>query len=271
VIIHDLPDTAYHARPEIGSTTAKLMLTSPQLFHDRRTGLDVFPDRPAFAIGRAAHAMVLEPDRFDELYTSKGPTNPRTGKPYGRETQAFTDWQEENPGLTVVDPWLYLALERMPQEVCEILSGGASEVSVFQDLPALGYGVKARPDYLRGTEISDLKTIDKIEDCERALHRYSYWFSHAWYRMAMKLETKQEHSMSFIFMEKSAPHRWKIVDLAQEYIVFADRRVDEIMGQIADGIRTGDWCDKSEIRSVAPIPSWLDPDAFTFTDDGISL
>jgi len=271
MIKYNMPDVEYHSRPEIGSTSAKLMLDSPLLYQDRVSGIVPFADRPVFAIGRAAHAMVLEPDRFDDLYTSKGPVNPKTGKPYGRETQAFADWQAANPEITVVEPWLYLALERMPHEVAELLTAGLSEVSIFCDLPALGIGIKARPDHLAGDRIVDLKTIDSIDNCERAISRYRYWFSHAWYRMTAKQERGYDHSMIFVFMEKASPHRWRIYDLAQNYIDYADAKVDEILGEISHRTETGNWEDPAPIRHTAEIPRWLDPETFTMTEEGISL
>jgi hypothetical protein len=228
-------------------------------------------DSPAFQVGRLAHMMILEPDRFAEQVVTQGPSNEKTGKPYGRDTKAFQEWQALNPGLTVVDPWLHLALDRMPQQVGDMLTGGIAEASVFADLPC-GLRVKCRPDYLRGTDIYDLKTCADVDDAERNIRTYSYWFSHAWYRMTMKQATQKPHEMRFIFVEKSPPHRWRIVTLSAEYVEYADNRCDELIGKISEAVRLDTFTDSDPIEVEAGLPKWMAGDSFLIdSDGGISL
>lgn len=272
MIVKNEPSEAYHASPHLGSTTAKLALKSMQLMRDRLTGVDACPDAPHFQVGRLAHLMVLEPERFAQLVTAKGPINEKTGRHYGRDTVAFAAWQTANPGVTVVEPWLYLSLERMPHEVCELVNGGESEVSVYQHLPALGFGVKCRPDHLKGNVIVDVKTIDDVDNAERAINRFQYWFSHAWYRMAMKLETGDDFKFRLIFAEKKPPYRWRIIDLAPDFVHYADGRVEEILGKIGDAYRTGNWSDDAPVVREAQMPAYLDSEDFAIdAEGGISL
>lgn len=271
MIIYDQPADAYHKSKEIGSTTAKTFLTSPRLFKDRIDGIDIVEDRPHFQIGRAAHLMVLEPDRFAEQVTTKGPINAKTGRPFGRDTIAFAEWQAANPGITVIEPWLYLALERMPGQVCDLIRGGRGEVSVYAPT-ALGFDVKARPDYLLPGVIVDLKTIDNVDQIGRSIARFKYWFSLAWYRMVLKEETGADHKFRLVFMEKKAPYRWRIVDLTPDYIAWADQQVDDTMGKMGDCYRTDDWSDQGAVEVDEQMPAYLDNDEFTIDEEGgISL
>jgi hypothetical protein len=241
------------------------------LLGDKMRGILPAYDSPAFQVGRLAHMMILEPDRFAEQVVTQGPINDKTGKPFGRETKAFQEWQNANPGLTVVDPWLHLALDRMPQQVADLLTGGVAEASVFADL-ACGLRVKCRPDYLRGTSIVDLKTCADVDDAERNIRSYSYWFSHAWYRMVMREATQKPHDMRFIFVEKAAPHRWRIVNLAPDYVEYADNRCDELVGQISEAVRLDRFDDAGPVEIEATLPKWFAGDEFSVdADGGISL
>ena len=48
-----------------------------------------------FLIGQATHSQVLEgPGAFKRADCFGGPINPQTGKPFGTDTKAFTEWAE---------------------------------------------------------------------------------------------------------------------------------------------------------------------------------
>lgn len=254
-IVYDMSDTDYHAHEYVGSTTAKLCLESPQLMKDSLDGLCGGGDKPHYAFGRLAHMMVLEPKRFARSITSDGPINPKTEKMYGRGTVAFTKWQEENPYLTVIEPELYTMLERMPAEVRAIFApGGVTESSVFVDHGL--WGAKCRPDHLIDKIITDLKTIDDINNCEKQIANFGYYLSASWYRDVMKRETGLDHTFRLVFVEKNPPFRWRIVML-DDYESFGDTRVKAIHTTLDRCFESGDWSDKGDILSLAYPPEWL--------------
>jgi hypothetical protein len=264
--IQDLPDATYHAHPAIGASTAKLAHTSIRLYRDALDGVFEREDKGHLAVGRIAHMAILEPDRFRQQVVTTGPTNPKTGKEYGRDTNAWKDWEAANPGVIVVDPWIPLAIQRCPSEIRNRLASGASEESWF--VRHSGLEMKARPDKVFGPIISDLKTIDRIEDARRAIFRNSYWFSDAWYRMVGKLLTGDRFTYDFIFVEKSPPHRWRIVTLSDQYAAWADRVVDDTVGKILRAMTTGDWEDDGPIHDEVPIPEFLVPQDVHAAADG---
>jgi len=256
--IHHMPEAEYHACQSIGSTTAKLALKSMQLYSDRVSGIAPSEDRGYFQIGRLMHMQRLEPERFAELTTDRGPLNEKTGRSYGRDTKAFAEWQAAHPEITVVEPWLYLAFERCPDAVSALFEGGESEVSAFVRAGKLDVLVKCRCDYLRGTEIIDLKSCTDVDDAERQIRRLGYWFSAAWYRMVMKEVTGKTHSHRFVFVEKRAPYRWRIVDLAADYAMYGDAMVERVLGDIHTAHQTGDWADKGELEIMVSMPDYFD-------------
>jgi hypothetical protein len=269
MIIQGQSAADYHASEYIGSTTAKLILKSPQLFRDKETGAYTVEDKPCFQIGRLIHEMVLEPDLFSSRVVSEGPINPATNKPYGRESAKFAAWVKDNPEKTYIEPFIHTALLRMPRDVKNIFTGGVAETSVYQDLPG-GVKAKCRPDYLVGTHIYDLKTIDDIDNIRREIRSRAYWFSAAWYRLVMKEETGEDHDFTLVFMEKSAPWRYKIVDLAESYVEHGDNMVDDVLGIIAECRRTGNWFDAAPLRITEELPEFM-ADDFTVIEGEISL
>lgn len=256
MIYHNLPPQEYHARPEIGSSRAKLVLDSIQLLKDEMDGMVEHKPSAAMKFGTLAHLAVLEPRKFLLLTTTTGPLNEKTGKEYGRETKAWSEWETANPGMTVVHPSLYAMLSRMPADVKNLLAGeGESEVSIFS--PINGIAAKVRPDRLTENEILDLKTIADIDDIDNAIRRWRYWFSAAYYRAGVESETGKPLSFRLIFAESAPPHRWAIVGLSPEYVEIGDYYVRFVTDQIKRAQDNDDWADKSSIYRIATKPESL--------------
>jgi hypothetical protein len=257
----------YHAHQAIGASTAKLALKSLQLFDDARRGVYVQADRPHFQIGTLVHMMVLEPEKFARLVTTLGPINPATGKMYGRDSLKFAAWQAENPGVVVVEQWIFLMLARMPPEVKALLKGTVSESSVFAELG--GLQVKCRPDALKPGLIIDLKTCDDVDKIERDIAKLKYWFTAAWYRAVMRAATGQRHAHKFVFVEKSPPYRWRIVDLDAGYNMHGDSAVNAVVDSIYAASQAGDFSDHGDIDQMVGMPQWMEIEAEGEDDDAL--
>ena len=257
----------YHAHQAIGASTAKLALKSLQLFDDARKGICVQEDKPHFQIGTLAHMMVLEPKKFARLVTCDGPINPRTNKMYARGTDKFDEWLAARPGVTVVEPWLYTMLARMPSEVKELLRGTVREQSFFTTMA--GLPVKCRPDALAPGLIIDLKTCLDVDRIERDIVKNSYWFTAAWYRAVMQAATGKRHAHKFIFVEKSPPYRWRIVDLDAGYNMHGDSVVSGVLSRIYDANISGNWADSEDVTQMVGMPQWLEIEAEGDDDDAL--
>ena len=269
MIIKNQSSEEYHNSPFIGSTTAKLVLKSPQLFMDKMSGIYKTEDKPHFQIGRLIHEMILEPNEFAKRIVTQGPINPKTGEPYGRGTQKFAEWQLENPHLTMVEPYIPLLLSRMPESVRDIFTDGDAEMSVYRHLE-MGIDVKCRNDYIKGRTIWDVKTCVNVDDYQREITRRDYYFSASWYRMVMREETGYDHDFKLAFVEKSFPYRYKVVSFSPEYKEYGDNKVEDVLEIIANCYKSNDWSDTSPIEVEADLPAYLTDD-FSITDEGISL
>lgn len=260
----------YLANPGIGSHLAAEMLDSPRLFRDRQTGMAPIPDRPCFQIGRMVHMAVLEPERYAATTKSRGPINAKTGKAYGRDTSAWAEWQAENPDVLVPEPWLPLAIERMPAEVRDALRCTRREVSIYAKHSS-GITVKARADALAPGVIRDLKTIADINEADRQMAKLNYWFQAGWYAAVHQLALGgMPPEFEFIFMETSAPHRWRILPMDPDALDYAVDKAHQVMDQIGNRTAADDWNDDVPIRRPWSMPEWMLSEP-TITAEGISL
>ena len=94
VLLHE-SDSDYRAkaREHLSSHALADFRKIPLLYWRKKQGLVPDEDRPAYIIGRAAHALILEGRKaFENQFAVGGPTNPTTGKPYGPYTKAYADW-----------------------------------------------------------------------------------------------------------------------------------------------------------------------------------
>jgi hypothetical protein len=252
------PDTEYHSDPSIGSTTAKLWMESPQLFADEINGRRPRKDSRAFQFGRAAHAFFTDTALFDRCI-STGPINEKTGKPYGADTKAHTEWAAENPGKIILGQSeindLRTMDSRMPAEIRAILEAEkVVESSYYQSIA--GVPVKCRPDVISRGAIHDLKTVGNINDCEKHLTKFKYWFSAAWYRMIVRAESGISMPFRFIFAEKASPFRWRLIDMDADWMGWADDTVDRVVGEIGHAFATMDFSDKSPVHQIVSRPAW---------------
>jgi len=272
MIILDEPIDVYHANRAVGSSMAKLARKSLRLFDDVYSGLaPAVADKPAWQVGRLVHMRVLEPDRYAAMTVSQGPINPKTGKEYGRDTNAFADWQAANPGVIMVEPYIDTMCLRIPESVKDVLRDGKPEVTIRNSHNDF-LNVQCRPDWLRGNDVWDLKTIDDVDNWERAVRRLDYWFSAGWYQMTMRAQGMFPGAWRWIFAEKAWPYRWRVVRMSQEYLAHANDEAARVADLLSVAFEEDDWSDEASDEIVAELPAQLMDDEFSLTPDGgISL
>lgn len=263
--IHD-----YHRNLAVGSTMAKHARKSLRLFHDIYSGLaPAVADKPSWQVGRIVHMRVLEPARYAETTTTRGPINPKTGKEFGRDTNAFADWQAANPGVIMVEPYIDMMCARMPDMVKEILQTGQPEVTIRTDYSD-ALTIQCRPDWMRGCDDWDLKTIDDVDKWQQSVRRLDYWFSAGWYKMT-KARTGQFSSTGawrWIFCEKEWPYRWRVVRMSEAYVERALDEAVKVVQRVSDAIDSDQWDDDDAGEIVAELPTELDDQEFSTNETG---
>ena len=117
------------------------------------------PDKPAFSLGRAAHCLILEPHLFDSRFAIFGGV---------RNGGKWDAWQEEHPGIESLKPHEKTTAEgiaaaiRANRDVAPLLGGGLYEEPIQWVDRETGLACKGRVDYLRPTQLVDLKTTVDI-------------------------------------------------------------------------------------------------------------
>lgn len=142
-------------------------------------------------VGRAFHTLRLEGNEaYNEQYVvSDGPINPRTNRPYGRDTKKWSEWRATQLGeiIATAEDDLFrrmIALEN--PKATELLADGIPEVTIRGDL--FGMPCQSRLDWLRLVDsepaaIVDLKTTENLDRFEYDFKKYRYGMQMAFYRL----------------------------------------------------------------------------------------
>jgi hypothetical protein len=264
VILYDEPADVYHRSGAIGSGDVRAYLRSPAYFMDVRRGLAPALT-PALLFGTASHLRLLQPDLAERCVAVK-PERMTFASNEGKAWKA----EQEAAGRTIITAAEHSHLlhmqTRMPPEVAEILYRATAEVTFRCRLDDLD--VQCRADIWRRKDgcVYDLKTINRIEAIESAVHKHAYHIQQVWYQAVIAKETGDLHDFRFIFVEKSPPYRWRIVTLDDEYCALAAEKVDEAIHGITARMQSGDWSDPTDIHTTVCPPAWLG--GITENDEG---
>lgn len=198
-------DNYFEDRDYITSSMIKLALEGSKKQFDYAMNNSI--ESEAFLVGSAFHAMMLEPDKFSELYAFEPAMDRRTkaGKEY------IAEWQEENKHIPNHIPGKY---ESMLYNMQESLNnhptynklvipdkGGREEILLFKHNDVK---CKAKIDYYNDDYIVDVKTCNSVKtmDVVESIKKYLYHVQAAFY-----LKSKEEFkTFYFVFIEKKAPH-----------------------------------------------------------------
>ncbi|MGP1272704.1 MAG: PD-(D/E)XK nuclease-like domain-containing protein [Phycisphaerales bacterium] len=264
--------SVYHAKAKDNLSSHQLadFRRCPKLYRRKQLGLIPQRDSAAYALGRAAHVLILEGrERFEAEFAVGGPINPKTGQPFGTQTKAFSDWAASvgRPVLSDADAAM---LEQMRAGVHdhvfarELLRSGVAEGVVRAEYG--GVACQARIDWLNpvdGRGIVDLKTCDNLDDFERDAHRYGYVHQMAFYRELVVEACGVELEVHLVAIEKREPYRCGVWQLSRRLL---DRAADENLDAIKELKRCREhdiWKTRFEslrlIDTEAPAPSSTHP------------
>jgi hypothetical protein len=224
----DIPAEEYHAATKENKYTTShrlnLFRRCPALYIKHVRGDIVEGDTAAFMLGRATHTLVLEgATAFEAEYVvADGPENPKTGKPYGRDTLKFKEWAElqTQPVIGSDDHALMLkfadAVHSHPV-AAELLSSGFAETTVRAEWD--GEPVQARPDWFdpeRGVLV-DLKTCSDVDRFPFDIRDFGYVTQLAFYRRVLELAGYHGPRIRayLIAVEKKEPYRVAVAEISE--------------------------------------------------------
>ncbi|MCC6581538.1 MAG: PD-(D/E)XK nuclease-like domain-containing protein [Phycisphaeraceae bacterium] len=222
-ILETEPAEEYHAKAGKYLSSHQLLdfMACPWLYRKKQLGLIQDPrnnDTSAMLIGRAAHVRILEGrDAYESQFAIGGPINPKTGKPYGANTQACREWAEAQ-GKPVLSHDNVELIEQMASgvamndEAVDLLLYGRSEGVVRTTY--CGTPCQIRIDWVhphRG--IVDLKTTADLTWFEAETKRRRYHNQLAFYQGVLAQVIGELVPCYLIGVEKIEPYRagsWRL-------------------------------------------------------------
>lgn len=218
----------------------------PLLYWRKKQGLVPDEDRPAYLVGRAAHALILEGiEKFEAEYAVGGPINPNTDKPYGAQTKAYADWAAAL-GKAVLTDDQYGVITSMAASVdahpvaVELLADGVPEGVVRVEY--CGLPCQARLDFFNpGRGIIDLKSCDDLTWFEADARRFSYAHQFAFYQALVAHATGEKAPVHVIAVEKKEPFRCGVWAMGQDVLGIAQKENEEAIERLRKCRESDTW------------------------------
>ena len=236
------PAEEYHAKAGEYLSSHQLLdfMACPWLYRKKQLGLIADEDTPALLIGRATHCRILEGrDAYEAQFAIGGPVNPRTNKPFGKDTKAFGDWckAQGKPGIHHED---LATIENMASgvamndEAIDLLLYGRSEGVVrmsYCQTPC-----QIRIDWVhphRG--IVDFKTTKDLTWFENDAKRRRYHNQVAFYRSVFAEaigESPRNIPVYLVAVEKIEPYRCGVWRLGDDTLAIARQENEEAIRRL---------------------------------------
>jgi len=224
------PADEYHAKKGEYLSSHQLLdfIACPWLYRKKQLGLIDDVDTQALLIGRATHCRILEgAEAFEQQFALGGPFNPRTDKPFGKDTNAFRDWSRDlgKPGVHYDD---LAGIENMASgvamndEAVELLQYGRGEGVVRTDYCETPCQI--RIDWLHPRKgIVDLKTARDLDRFEFDAKQRRYHHQLAFYQAVLAEVVGVLAPVYLIAVEKIEPFRCGVWRLSDETLATARR------------------------------------------------
>jgi len=273
--VYALPIEVYHGQPTVGPSISSSGLRtiwnqSPAHYYvdsalnPKRAPQ---PDRPAFALGRLAHKLLLEgSDGLADEFV----TRPEQWSDW--RTKAAQEWRDGKiaAGKTVITDadlaavtGMAESLARHPLVEAGILDGFVERSLIWKDAKTSVW-LKSRPDVVPRASglFSDLKTTNSVadSDLERSLSDYGYHMQAALVGMASEAVLgRPMEEFALVWVEKAPPHCVRVTVLTGEDLDRGRQQLRRAIDQFAECVATGEWPGPGGSRRDAEyltLPPW---------------
>lgn len=254
----DVPDDHYQKarRDYLTSTELKTFLRCPAMVYDERMGIHARSPSRSMDLGTLVHAMVLEPQTFEEKYhVAAGPMNAKTGKPYGRDSDAYRTWAN---GLTktIIRPEDYALAKQMEHGVlfndvaAEIfeLSEGFPESVLRAEYGGLACQIKMDWECeMNRTTIVDLKTCSDLDafvkwDWKKFLYANQLAFYRSIYHEVYgKSQMFAGVDVLLVAVESQYPFRCGVFEIGDLELDDAEEENRKAIAELIQCIETNTW------------------------------
>lgn len=252
-----MPMETYHADPAISKSGLVDFAQSPAHYVGRR--LEPKEPSKSMDLGSLVHTLVLEPEKFPELYVVPPST---LGS---KQTKAYKEWAAKE-SRTIVDSDTLDVAERMAGNVKDhpvarmLTSGGLAEVGAIWTDPERDIRIKVRPDYLPGGDIIvDLKTTRDASPFGFGAQSFNlkyHWSAELTCRVLSRATGRPFSSYYFVCVENTAPYAVAVYLATKDQLVFAREELDRLLWEFAGCYKANEWPGYS--KDVIPLewPAW---------------
>ena len=265
MILH-MTNEAYHAHPNISSSDVKAVATRSLAHWKYKT----FKASPAFALGSAVHALVLEPQKNLVI---RGPEDRRGAKWKDASLAADLDGKilltESDYDLAAEIANAVLAHPAVGSFLAD--SEFVAEASFFADDGETGVNIKCRPDgYIpHAGVVFDIKTTrDASPDgFPKELRNYGYDLQAAFYLRTLREADYDAKKFIFVAVEKEPPYAVGLHVMTDRYLEHANERVTRTLEKINAAVTAGDYTTGWPMINDIDLPRWqVDPEADVFDE-----
>lgn len=261
-------ESDYHGTPYSQYMTSHKLATfadDPAIYDLAARGLLPREEKPEWVVGSAFHCYFLEPALFAQKYVvGDGPINPKTDRPYGRDTNKWRDFEAELSvaGLTFISTEEAQSFAAMRESIynhdtaARMFLCGTPEVTLRGELH--GVECQSRLDWVcdKAKVIVDLKTCDSLDRLARLIRNkdaegFSYIAQLAFYRKMIEAETGEEYRVRIVAVEKSYPYRVGVWLILSDTLFGFSQWIDSTLGQFRHCKETNKWPPKY----AEPIPA----------------
>jgi len=256
-----MTEAEYRAYPGVNKSTLWEIRKSPM--HYKWALENPGEDTAALRMGRAIHAMVLQPDEFDEQYAIAPCVDRRT-----KEGKAvWAQFCEENEGKDILTQDEIETVKATAKAVygaaSDLLAMAETEVPLFWDDRRTGIRCKCRVDAMKETAdkfiMIDLKTTkDASTDAFiREAIRYGYHVQASFYKSAVEtlgLNHGKPIEWWFVAVEKQAPFAVNKIRVSQSVLDEGLFQAWKLMDRLDECLRTDTWPGYGSNEMV--LPEW---------------
>lgn len=254
------PEHVYRVAPALNWSLLKTISKSPLHFRHRRD--NPRPDSPTFRVGRAVHAAILEPERFEREWVVYA------GRRAGKAWAAFF---EEHEGCEILNQTEYDTVVAMASAVrsrpdlAAVLEDGLAEVSLLWHERFRGYDLifKARADWIYhdgdSWVVLDLKTTRDVEarSFGRDAARLMYHGQLAHYAEGLSATLGGAPVRAeLLVVETEAPHDCGLYRLDDVALQCGRARREQLLSRYAACVESGEWPGQLPEPGYLLLPTW---------------
>lgn len=270
-VFKGMPEVEYHARPELSSTEARLILQSPAKYRWRKDHPPLIAPSKKFDVGSAVHAKVLGVGCEvvvipQEVLASNGAISTSAAKAFvadAREQGLIPLKREE---FEPIDAQAEAVLAH-PGARALFGQAGDAEVTVIGTDPVSGVAVRARFDFLpTGVKAGgpsrvavNMKTTrdGSPKAFTRAIADYGYDVQRSWYLDALRYVTGEDAELVFVAVEKEPPYLVAVHQLPTMWAEMGATKAKVARRTYAECVKWGDWPGYGTGVHLLTPPTWL--------------